>query len=386
MQIHRQQRRRWTGMMSPHRKAIGLVVGVLVALAANLADAQQYPDDPTVFPPGDVRDLQFFAPPDTGFYDGLPAPNRGFNFAFDGLYWSIQKPDLANIGASPSLITNQATYPPALVSQSDTTGLQSEFSEGNRFEIGYQGAHNGLMVTYYRLNDQLQLADMTHATLVLQDSTGAMVPKEYTAFQTSNEVEHWNIELLYTRRFRQFALGGQLEAFVGVRYLQFDETFDMIGYVRPGAPVNVDKQDMFINQYVNNHLIGPEIGGRYSRKQERWGFSADCRFVPGFNFQTFRQQGEVDKFFVTLPGNTLAFTHSASETEFAPLIELRLELHYQLTRAIQAKVGWNGIWMDNIARASSSIDYVPRAMGIDTSRNRQDVLMTGVTAGIEINR
>lgn len=371
-------------MMSPHRKAIGLVVGVLVALAAGRADAQQYPDDPTVFPPGDVQDLQFFAPADTSYYDGLPAPNRGFNFAFDGLFWTIQKPDLAKFGASPSLITNQTLYPPALESQSDTSGYGTDFTEGNRFEIGYQGRSNGLLWTYYRLNDQLQLVDLTHASLVLCNAAGDMAPKEFSAFKTSNDIKHWNVEMLYTRRFRQCPLGGQLEAFAGARYMQFDEAFTELGYIRPTS--TADQQDMYLNQYTQNHIIGPEIGARYSRVQSRWGFSADARFAPAFNFQDFRQVGEVDKYFVTLPGNTLGFSHSTTDTEFCPIVELRLELHYQFTKAIAAKVGWNGVWMDGIARAADSINYVPRDMGIDTSNNRQDVFITGVTAGIEINR
>ena len=72
----------------------------------------------------------------------------------------------------------------------------------------------------------------------------------------------------------------------------------------------------------------------------------------------------------TVMSHTTA-THVDYEREFSPVVELRLEGRYQITRAISFHAGWTGIWMDGIARASSVIDYTVPAMGIDLTDNRK---------------
>ena len=69
-----------------------------------------------------------------------------------------------------------------------------------------------------------------------------------------------------------------------------------------------------------------------------------------------------------------AATHDAYAREFTPLVELRLEGRYQITRAISFHAGWTGFWMDNIARANSVIDYTVPAMGIDLTRQQTERL------------
>jgi hypothetical protein len=53
------------------------------------------------------------------------------------------------------------------------------------------------------------------------------------------------------------------------------------------------------------------------------------------------------------------------------------------------QVGWSGLWVDGVARASNLVDYTfyeTQFMGIDAKDNRQSVFMHGVTFGIDINR
>ena len=54
--------------------------------------------------------------------------------------------------------------------------------------------------------------------------------------------------------------------------------------------------------------------------------------------------------------------------------------------AISFHAGWTGFWMDNIARANSVINYTVPAMGIDLTRNKQDVFINGLTLGFDVNR
>ena len=81
-----------------------------------------------------------------------------------------------------------------------------------------------------------------------------------------------------------------------------------------------------------------------------------------------------------------ATTNSAFLQEFSPIVELRLEGRYQITQALSFHAGWTGMWIDNIARASSVIEYTIPTLGFDTSQNRENLFINGVTVGFDINR
>jgi len=72
--------------------------------------------------------------------------------------------------------------------------------------------------------------------------------------------------------------------------------------------------------------------------------------------------------------------------EFSPIVELRMQSSFQLTRAIAVRAGYSAIYMDGLARASSMVDYQLEGMGILDEENTQDVTMHGFTFGIEVNR
>jgi hypothetical protein len=68
------------------------------------------------------------------------------------------------------------------------------------------------------------------------------------------------------------------------------------------------------------------------------------------------------------------------------VVELRAGLRYKLTRAIDVGAGWTGIWVADVARPSSMINYEVPSMGILTEFNRQDVFIHGVSFTVTINR
>jgi hypothetical protein len=80
------------------------------------------------------------------------------------------------------------------------------------------------------------------------------------------------------------------------------------------------------------------------------------------------------------------FSHAFHATEFAPLVEMRWDLSYQVWRSVALNVGWTGIWMDGLARPANMIDYTLLDMGIIDNHNQQDAFIQGLTFGVEINR
>jgi hypothetical protein len=113
--------------------------------------------------------------------------------------------------------------------------------------------------------------------------------------------------------------------------------------------------------------------------------------MAGYNTQNLSQQGT---FYTGTPGDVgqplawsgNSFSSSVVLNEFTPLVELRVEARYLITRTISFRAGWTGVWLGGIARPQGMVKYEVPNMGIDPSNNRQDVLLNGLNLGIDINR
>ena len=271
------------------------------------------------------------------------------------------------------------------------------------------------------------------------DGTGYFLPMElrplpvtFDEVKVRSNVNTWGTELMYLRRTHPLH-NGILEFFAGVRYMEFDDTLNVdargefagaattgttttTGDARflvdidgnPVAPGNI-LADSNWETSAENHIVGPQIGAHYAVKSGRWSLSSDGRFFAGFNRQNIDQHGTLgshlaDPFpialtptvptavttpYVPLTMQPTTFTHGENIDEWSPGIELRIDLKYQVTRAISLKAGWSALWMDGIARASNITDYslsTTSVMGINDANNRQDILIQGFQCGVEINR
>jgi hypothetical protein len=212
----------------------------------------------------------------------------------------------------------------------------------------------------------------------------------FTEVDIRNSVETWGLEMNWLYRTHPYPRGGILELYLGARYFELNEQFDV-------SALGGNLADSVWNTSAENHIVGPQIGGRWFRKQGRWTWSTEARFFAGFNSQNFRQQGTLGSQLpagdpLTPPGllqirnmGPTSFNHKDYEDEWCPAGELRVDLKYQLTSAISARVGWTALWMDGIARASNAINYEVPRMGIDLSDNEQELFIHGFSVGVELN-
>jgi hypothetical protein len=452
-----------------------LAVGVLALLLGGPLHAQDI-EDVQLFPPADLSAYGSGPQPHEGYFfsfDGLvwsiaepgktPIGYPGSRLTYHTpTIWEVQTNDM------------------------DTGPLTAEATEGNRIEFGRVYGRDGWLFSTYRLNDQVQRlygrsVDMVfldipdffgahHLEGWVADLLGYLdgaayysipeivdLPITFDDVLVENRVETWGVELTYLRRSGQLHRGGFLEFFAGARYLEFDETFDVRAEGRErfndaSTPAAVDGvrnsrwvfdlgpdsdptatnwsqigpgnvlADSFWNTQAQNHIIGPQIGGRWFRKGGRWTVSVDGRFFAGLNMQTIRNQGVLgsyldapqpwnwameeveidpgpppitvvvgggDPLYVPILRDPYRFDHSAHMREFSPGGELRLELMFELTRAVSVKAGWSGMWLGGIARASAMPDYTisdQSVMGINRSKNNQSVFVNGLNVGLSINR
>jgi hypothetical protein len=388
--------------------------------------------------------MQIFAPADLSTLGGSIEPNEGYFFQYDVLYWSISAPKTKVVGA-PGL-TRTVSYGPHPLnsldpfsderietSTLDSGALLANFSVGNRFDFGRIEDRHGWLMSIYQLRDQGETLNYPNADIVFKDPpTGSRgthllqgpVPLNPTLFPSDptvvirdlpvtlynismmQETSTWGVEANYLYRAMTCHNGGTFEFFGGARYLEFN---DMYGIQVGQGPADLQVPDFLAGSSwytdAHNHIVGPQVGVRWFKKRGRWMLSTEGRFMAGLNCQNFHQTATIGPnlnsgglesngsstgsvpypYTPTAMAPTVA-THDAYDRVFTPLVELRLEARYQITRSVSFHAGWTGFWMDNIARANAVIDYTVPAMGIDLSDNKQNVLINGLTIGFDINR
>lgn len=419
---------------------------------------------------GEISDMQIFGPASQDMFGGGPRPNDGWFFNYDVLHWSISSPEDTTIGFEN--LTRTVWYNPAYAGVAARTAVQSNtlntgelnagFDSGHRIEVGNVYGHDGLLFNFWRMNSQNQTITAGNVDMVFQDeptqpylygyvaaidSVGGTpeyflpmelhdLPLTFDDVQVHSHVETWGAELMYLRRTHPVR-NGVLEFSAGVRYMEFDEDFDVDA--RGRFPDEADDDDdggdgtdtdpRFIvdsagnpiapgciladsnwHTSAENHIVGPQVGVHYAIKSGRWSLASNGKFFAGFNRQNIDQRGTLGSHlsdpwpgglgpatipapvtvpFVPLTMQPTSFNHSRNIDEWSPGIELRVDLKYQVTRAVSLKFGWSALWMDGIARSSNMIDYslsTTSIMGINDAHNRQDILIQGAVFGIEVNR
>lgn len=408
-----------------NRTSTYVIIGLLLALLA----VPTYGQGPGGF--------QIFAPADLSTYGGDPKPNEGYFFQFHGLYWSITPPTVRPVGAPGTRTVFYGVHPTgptdtqsdARIQSStlDTSLFDNQFRAGNRIEFGRIENRNGWLVSIFQLRDQLQDYTAESADMVFNDPAFGPFGERLLYGNVNNDdsttppysppvfrdlpvtfydvllekrIDTWGVEANYLHRFRTRRAGGTVEMFLGARYFEFNEHF----WVHTGAdPGNSTVPSYLAGSYwdtdAENHIVGPQIGFRWFKKQGRWMFSTEGRFLAGFNRQNFHQKvnmgpnlnpgpnadGSYPPFVPKTMGPTAA-THSAYANEWSPAIELRMEGRYQITRSVSFHAGWSGMWINGVARATSVTDYTVPSLGLNLANNREDVFLNGLTIGFDVNR
>jgi hypothetical protein len=346
-----------------------------------------------------LGDLQLFAPADLGGFGGGPRAPEGLFFGFDWLYWSISKPDDSLIGSDDPSV--------ARYNVETNDFLTSAFRSGERFELGTVHGHHGLLFSVYSMGRQSQHlggesdpkggsiffgTDFLPDNIVGPDDRNLLYAE---SLMVSNVVDTWGLELNYLLRSHPLHNGGIIEVFGGVRYLEFNEKYGVNANL--SQSVLALEEDAWLNRNwmtsVNNHIIGPQVGARWFKQWGRWQASAEGRYLAGFNVQSLHQIGEIAVFLRqgqlgVIDEAVNSFNSAAYGNSFSSTAELRLELKCQLTRAISLKVGWTGLWIDRIVRASEAVSYDDPVNGIaiKAHRHQEDVLLNGLNLGFTINR
>jgi hypothetical protein len=401
--------------MSLQRNRSWLLAGVLVLLAGG-----------AVFGQG-LRDAQPFAPADEDQFGGGPRAKQGFFIVYDGLFWTISAPREATFGVPSAEQTARPVFwgPGAEASTTQqstlTSGfLKTDWTGGQRVEFGNIHEHEGWKISYLDLARSTQVVTQDAVQVFFEDRPWGAPPNhlhlegftandalgnpdpasirelgvEYTAVTLRNRIKTWGLEASYLLRTHPMPGGGFFEWSLGARYIELREDFSAEAFGGILA-------DTLLWSEADNRMVGPQIGLRWFRSNDRWTLSVQGDFTAAVNMQSMRMQGIVGSLLstdtiprpVTSPPLPLAmqpsdFSHMAHMQEFSPIVEVRVAAEYQITSAVSIHGGWSALWIDHVARPSGMIDYTlgeTTTLGILTNKNRQNIFMNGLELGVAVN-
>ena len=201
-----------------------------------------------------------------------------------------------------------------------------------------------------------------------------------------NNSELQGIELMKSWRlmnnhFMAKSQHNELDLFLGARYLRFRDQFIVNA---EGGVLG----DSFWNTRILNNLVGPQIGIKWLHQRRRWTFNMQGRFLFGYNITNWEQRFGLGEDLIPNQLNHPLFfnptngSHGKQSEEFSPLAEMRAEMSFHVTRGFAVRLGWTGLFIDNIRRAAQSVRYEMPNMGFVNS-GTQEIFINGAHFGAD---
>jgi hypothetical protein len=386
-------------------------------------------------PVGFEPQFDWFAPAETSGYGRGLRPHIGYFFSYERLFWSMSSPEHAYVGsttADPFFLDAFFSNGPSV----DNSWIGATGGWGNRWELGYtdtddygwlfsvldhvsQGQYRTDFSPAFLFGDPgfllwgsvpVQIPDTDPA-----EFTRVLVPVPYIfgEFRMQNILQLNGLEITRFYRARRLHSGAYFELLYGARWFQLNDAFIVQGdgngttsesssisiggpFTTYTTPTNILDASIWSNRALNN-LVGPQIGARFFVQRGRWVTSLETRFLAAANFQnlhlkarlgdqTIDNQNAINENIFTFFRGLGVDTHQY-KTTFSPLGELRVNVSYQVTRNVGLKVGYTGMVVGNVSRASNTIDYDDiNLVGIKHTNFDQLFFVNGLNFGFEINR
>lgn len=354
----------------------GWLLAGLLLTGASPVHAQH---DHRVNPPGVSGDHQpmFFDHAELSEYGTANRAKTGFFFQYDKLIWNFSSPQRSDIGDEAA---QQFVVGAPLLNNLDNSFIQDDWVQGNRYEAGYVDDDHGFLASIARARRYHQGITGDDFDVVFTDPLdvdGGGNDVELFTFNSAiieNFTEFTTIELMHVTRWDPLHFGGTVEWLVGLRFANLSDTFTFDGDLGNGLD--------FQNK-INNYLVGPQVGIRGNRQIGHWRFGGEARVMAAINFQHARLDGNI----TGAPSfSSINFDRSVTDEEWAPLGEIRLDISYQLTNAISLRLGYTGIAMGGIGRASRRVVYTLPTLEIADGNKSDAFYINGINFGVEINR
>jgi hypothetical protein len=272
------------------------------------------------------------------------------------------------------------------------------------FNKGSRGANTDSVGNHYVWGTRIEAGWMTEADdgwgLVYQYGNGI----HYSAGQdqlvgqpllVDSQASNFELNKIFRQGLKK---GGYFEPYLGVRYYNMsDRTIEdtnqiitqtsVVGGVVTTSTTQVGNR---FKQNASNSAIGGQGGARFNSRRGRWRLTSDGAIAMFYNQQRY--------FSTDISTSTTPTTFSQgiiefydSDQSFVPMLDLQLEMAYNLSRDISLKGGvqlnylWNGINRANIATTTLNPNSAFSAVGIDGRgiAEDQDFITAGFIFGME---
>jgi hypothetical protein len=372
--------------------------------------------------------------------------NSGYFASLEALLFFVNKPNVATFGdeASERMVSvNSVTF--SFENSLDTSWLSNDGGWGQRFEFGNIKCDSGWFASFWNIK-QVQSYNVTGVNFAPSDPfflmsgffdgnndgidddlnnnriygrsgedlgtfnagpPAAFIPpfdgtpdvgaptdtndmivylQTFSQVASSNKLTMQNFELNRLLRLPGHNWNNEFDYYYGVRYLKVRDQY------------NVTASGGFLDQSFwhaesDNNLIGPQIGARWSRRARAIGFSLDGRFLAAYNQQDNDLRGQYASNLTNVGGvnapaalTRMSFIDGFGHDEFSAAGELRADMVLKMSRSWAFKVGYTGLIIDNISRASPKIVYALPASSLQDVDSNTTLLSHGINFGLEYNR
>jgi Putative beta barrel porin-7 (BBP7) len=174
----------------------------------------------------------------------------------------------------------------------------------------------------------------------------------------------------------------RLEVSYGARFLKLYDEFDVTG---SGGILDAS----FWDTSINNQIVGPQLGAKWTNQRQRWTFEAAAKCLLGYNIEDWHQEGGIGRGFIPgalnrpLYAQPTYFNHAQQLDDFSPVGELRVSTAYYVTESLKFQLGYTGMYVGNIRRAAPSVLYSLPDMGYREA-GTQNLLSNGFDFGVEV--
>jgi hypothetical protein len=264
---------------------------------------------------------------------------------------SSGKPLVINTGTGQSLLSsNQINDTSFQLGPRITLGRT--WCDGDGWEVSYFGIDGWSSIAKVNGNGDLAIpGDLGVASLSFFNTD---------AMSVSLLTQLHSFEINYDRQFDIFTMLG------GFRYINLTEQFD----IRPSDPSS---------QYrisTRNNLFGGQIGARTGQQMERLSWSLTAKV--GIFGNDAKQQQYVEDF----PAFNLRDANSNLDcTAFVG--EINFLANYQVNKTWSLRVGYNLIWVNQIALAPAQVDFTNTTQSGTVVATNDGLFLHGANVGLE---
>jgi hypothetical protein len=380
---------------------------------------------------------------------GSDTSDRKFFVTYDYLYWTATPPKTSKIGSTQlEGDYTRGGVTTHFENSLDTSFLDTDFHSGHRVELGAHDRYSGWLVGYayaqqtqgltsnsvtflprdpgFPVLTQSYLAGYTDGNgdgidddlnlntiygrfgqdLGKSDGGGYTLPPDgkpdvpaptdtgdlvfhlpvFTQASAQNTLTMSNLELMHMTRMNQDP-ESDFEFLYGARFLDLRDYFAF-----SGTGGTLDATSLSVTS--KNRLLGFQVGARWRKSFGVWLLNAEGRFLAAGNIQDNQMYGNIASNILTNPNRVnvpinldpQAFNYSASNNEWAPVGELRLQAILPINNYCAFRLGYTGFVASGISRASEKVDYVLPRFGMNQSASNETLVFNSFNLGFEFNR